>query len=177
MSTCCGQPLMSSENSIFKAAFTSRRLRRSGSKTQWVIVIGISFIPMKQPIDVAEADPFDERHITWWATNIFRRTGTRTGDADRIDLAALSLELGLNPDLVFPQIAEIVLVADSLAHAQLEIGERYLAVSRVAVTLASPSRTIVPAVQLERVQVIVLPAECNLDCSVQRVERHFFRNE
>lgn len=110
-------------------------------------------------------------------SNIFRRTGTRAGDADRVDLAVPRLVLGLNPDLVFPQIAQIVLVADPLAHAQLEIGERHLTASRIAVALASPSRTIVPAVQPESMEMVVLLAECDPDCSVQRVERHFLWNE
>lgn len=105
------------------------------------------------------------------------RAGTRAGDADRIDLAALPLMLGLNPDLVFPQIAEIILLEDPLAHAQLEIDECHLATRRVAVAFAGPSPTIVPAVQLESMQMTVLPAEGDLDCSVQRVECHFFRNE
>ncbi|WP_210212642.1 hypothetical protein, partial [Mesorhizobium sp. M4A.F.Ca.ET.050.02.1.1] len=51
----------------------------------------------------------------------------------------------------------IVLVADPLAPAQLEIGERHFAACRVAVALASRSRTIVPAVQLESMEMIVLP--------------------
>lgn len=105
---------------------TSEALGFEGA--QWIIVlellIDIFFISTKQPVHVAEAEPIEERVIASRATNIFGRAGTRAGDADRVDLAALPLELGLNPDLVFPQIAEIILVVDALAHAQLEIGER-----------------------------------------------------
>lgn len=118
---------------------------------QWIIVLEllIFFVYMKKPVDVAEAEPIEERRIAWWATNIFRRAGTRAGDADRVDLGTHPLELGLNPDLVFPQIAEIIFIVNALAHAQLEIGECHLATRRVAVALAGPSRTIVPAVQVE----------------------------
>jgi hypothetical protein len=49
--------------------------------------------------------------------NISGRTGTYAGYAGRVDLAALSLKLGLNPDIVFPQIAKIVFVGVPLAHA------------------------------------------------------------
>lgn len=97
--------------------------------------------------------------------------GPGTADAHRVELARLGFERGLDPDLVLPRVAEIVVIEDALVQPQREVGQADLAAISIVVALAAPHRLVEPAMQPKSMKVIVFPADGDLNVAMQPVEQ------
>lgn len=91
----------------------------------------------------------------------------RPAGADRIPALRTKTEALLQPQFVHPEIAEVVLVEETLSQTEAEGGEQNL--SRV-VTEAGPAQmgdAVVLAVNMEAVEVGIAPAEGELPRGMQ----------
>src|SRR5262245_17072179 len=110
-------------------------------------------------------------------TRILRRAGTFSARTERVAASWVHWQHRFEPEVIDPVIDEVVDVSETLPLVQVQLAKRHVmrvvleggtAETRVAVFLA---------VDTEGMQVLVAPGEDDLQCNMERGQRHVATQE